>query len=103
VSLLNPFSRLVAQDLVVGLVSRSRLEREVIQEYSRRHPNTSPEDRTFIENSIRENHKEAKFIGTIHSEATLMGLRVALKMEKPFDRGPTYLSFKIYDARYSIL
>jgi hypothetical protein len=31
-------------------------------------------DRRFIENSIRESHKAAKFTGTTHAEATLIGL-----------------------------
>ena len=70
----------VTQNLVVGLVEvtsnelKPLTDEEVIQEYFRQYPKSSPEDRRFIENSIRENHKEAKFIGTTHAEATLMGL-----------------------------
>ena len=49
-------------------------DEEVIQEYFRRYPNASPEERHFIKISIRENHKAAKFTSTTHAEATLMGL-----------------------------
>ena len=80
VGLLDGRFRHVIQRLVVGLVEvtpnepKPLTDEEVIQEYFRRYPNASPEERHFIKISIRENHKAAKFTGTTHAEATLMGL-----------------------------
>ncbi|KIM48631.1 hypothetical protein M413DRAFT_20991 [Hebeloma cylindrosporum] len=81
VDLLDGRFRHVAQNLAVGLVEATPNEpkpltdEEVIQEYFRRYPrSSSPEERSFIEDSIRKNHKEAKFTGPTHAEATLMGL-----------------------------
>ena len=90
VGLLDGRFRHVTQRLVVGLVEvtlnepKPFTDEEVIQEYFHRYPNPLPEDRHFIENSIRENHKAAKFTGTTHAEATLMGL---LKSSPP---GPSF-------------
>ena len=47
---------------------------EVIQEFFLRRPASSPEARATIENAIKEYHTKQKFTGTIHAEATLMGL-----------------------------
>jgi len=90
VGLLDGRFRHVTQRLVVGLVevtsNESKLftDEEVIQESFRRYPNPSPEDRRFIENSIRENHEAAEFTGTTHAEATLMGLLKSFPPAPPF-------------------
>ena len=47
---------------------------EVIQEFFLRQPASSPEARATIENEIKEYHTKKMFTGTIHAEATLMGL-----------------------------
>ena len=89
------FRRDVTQRLVVGLVEvtpnepKPLVDEEVIQEYFRRYPNASPEDQRFIENSIRENHKVAKFTGTTHAEATLMGFL------KSFPSGPSFANHDV--------
>ena len=78
-SLLDKKHRRVAQTLRVGLVEVAPSQPdlmtndEVIQEFFRRRPASSPEARISIENIIRENHTK-KFAGTTHAEATLMGL-----------------------------
>lgn len=83
--LLKGKSRQFTQSLVVGLVevvpTKLGLEgpdlmssEEVIQEFLSRYPPSSPEARDSIEDIIRHNHLKAKFTGTTHAEATLMGL-----------------------------
>jgi hypothetical protein len=78
-------SRQFTQSLVVGLVEvvPTKLgpegpdlmtSEEVIQEFLSRYPASSPEIRDAIEDIIRDNHIKAKFTGTTHAEATLMGL-----------------------------
>jgi hypothetical protein len=47
---------------------------EVIREYLSRYPESSPDHRKALEDTIRKNHTKAKFTGTTHVEATLMGL-----------------------------
>jgi hypothetical protein len=47
---------------------------DVIHKFLSRYPASSPEARDSIEDIIRNNHIKAKFTGTIHAEATLMGL-----------------------------
>ena len=79
-SLLDKQYRRIAQTLRVGLVEVAPSQPdlmtndEVIQEFFRRRPASSPEARISIENIIRENHTKKKFAGTTHAEATLMGL-----------------------------
>ena len=79
-SLLDKKYRRIAQTLRVGLVevapSQPNLmtDEEVIQEFFRRRPASSPEARISIENIIRENYPKKKFTSTTHAEATLMGL-----------------------------
>ena len=46
---------------------------EVVQEFFRQRPASSPKACTSIENITRENHPKT-FTGTTHAEATLMGL-----------------------------
>ena len=79
-SLLDKKYRRIAQTLRVGLVevapSQPNLmtDEEVIQEFFRRRPASSPEARISIGNIIRENHTKKKFAGTTHAEATLIEL-----------------------------
>ena len=79
-SLLSKKYRRIAQTLRVGLVEVApsqpdlMTDEEVIQEFFRRRPASSPEARISIENIIRENYPKKKFTGTTHAEATLMGL-----------------------------
>jgi len=103
VSLLNPRSRHLAQDLVVGLVEVTLNEpklmtgEEVIQEYSRRYPNSLPEDQSSIENSIRKYYREANFTGNTHAEATLMGLL------KYFPPGSSFVNHDVEIEGYEFL
>jgi hypothetical protein len=76
-------SRQFTQSLVVGLVEVAptilgseegpdlMTSEEVIDEFLSRYP---AEARDSIEDIIKNNHTKAKFTGTTHAEATLMGL-----------------------------
>lgn len=87
-SLLDRKSRLVAQTFAVGLVQVAPTNpdlltnEEVIQEFFRRYPTSSPE--VTIKDIIRQNHTQAKFTGTTHAEATLMGLLTYFSPGSPF-------------------
>ena len=82
--LLNKKSRQFTRSLVVGLVEVAPTKlgpegpdlmtnEEFIDEFFTRYSASSPEDRDSIENTIRY-YIKAKFTGSVHAEATLMGL-----------------------------
>ena len=82
---LNGKFRQITQSLVVGLVEVAPTKlgpeepdlmtsEEVIREYLSRYPESSSEARAALEDIIKNNHTKAKFTGTTHVEATLMGL-----------------------------